>query len=168
MNLPINGIRLWKYDVVYGKDVGFTTALESHRPRTLVSYQHEDIMISASSVLEPKGDNIFYVETGKPVPVPISGEIVSQPHLMLSPYDRETSILAFIKLYEPGRRKFTYTGSLIFSLDDPITKYYPEINALAGLQRDAKLNLYLVSLILKRYIAFLGSCSRSHLSNMRF
>lgn len=100
-------------------------------------------MMNSTAVLEPKGDNIFYVETGKPVPLPLGAEPPSQPHLMLTPYDRETSILAFIKLYEPGRKQFTYMGSLVFSLDDPVTKYYPEINSMVGLQRDAKLNLYL-------------------------
>jgi hypothetical protein len=145
LNLPVDGIRLWKYDVVYGKDDGFTPSLESHRPRSWVFCQPDDIMLNAA-VLEPKGDNIFYVETGKPVVVPLTTEVATQPHLALTPYDRETSILAFIKFYEPGRKKFTYVGSLIFSLDDPITKYYPAINSMAGLQRDVKLNLYLVCL----------------------
>lgn len=97
-----------------------------------------------TTALEPKGDNIFYVETGKPVRLPIGAEPPTQPHLILSHYDRDTSILAFIKLYEPGRKKFTYVGSIVFSLDDPLTNYYPAINNIVGLPRDAKLNMYLV------------------------
>jgi ubiquitin carboxyl-terminal hydrolase 7 len=146
LNLPTDGIRLWKYDVVYGKDDGFTPSLESHRPRSWIYCQPDDSIVNAAA-LEPKGDNIFYVETGKPKRGAqiVAIEAPTQLQLGLSPYDRESSILAFIKLYEPGRKKFNYVGSIVFSLDDTLTKYHPEISQMVGLPRDAKLNLYLVS-----------------------
>lgn len=65
LNLPADGIRLWRYDVVYGKDDGFTASLESHRPRNWVHWQPDDSIMMNTAVLEPKGDNIFYVETGE-------------------------------------------------------------------------------------------------------
>ncbi|KAI6216025.1 hypothetical protein M3Y94_00454800 [Aphelenchoides besseyi] len=142
-NIPVEGVRLWKFDVVYGKDDGYATVLDSHRPHKLIPYQSETTGLNMGTIFEPKGDNIFYVEIGKPSPVLPTPEMSPRPLRVLTPYSRDSSVIAFLKMYDPNRKKFNFCGSMVLSIDETIMHYCPFINKRLGLPRDNKLSIYL-------------------------
>ncbi|KAI6227604.1 Ubiquitin carboxyl-terminal hydrolase 7 [Aphelenchoides fujianensis] len=136
-NLSPDALRLWKYDVIYGKDEGYTTILDSHRPHRWIPYQQEGHAMM-SSILEPKGD-IFYVEVARPSLDSTTGRL----RTALPNYARETYVLAFLKLYDPSRKKFNFHGSIVLHVEDPLSVHIELINHQLGLPRDKKINLYL-------------------------
>ena len=62
---------------------------------------------------------------------------------VLTPYARDSCVIAFLKAYSASRKKFLFAGSCIFELNKPLSAYFEVINAQLSLSRDAKLNFYL-------------------------
>jgi ubiquitin carboxyl-terminal hydrolase 7 len=144
LNLPEDAISLWKFDSFYGRFKPPSVMLPTYRPCRLLEEPNDKLM--KDELMGTKctyGNNVFYLEIGKFDPT-FNGPS-TYPKLTLPLYEPGLSVLAFIKLYDPCRRTFIYSGSIVFWKDKNLSFYQQEICKMTDLPLDAELNYYVVS-----------------------
>ena len=134
MNLPETGFRLWDFSEPDDHQQGLHRyRSDNMRPRNLLDPNDNTNNNDDYEVATVKTDRTVYMELGKLGP---DGEYT------LTPYDRSTDILVFLKFFNTERRLTEFKGTLVLALANEVSSYLEEMNRLIGQPVDTRLNLY--------------------------